>query len=105
MISCEFKDNKGRKYKNVYLNNEKEAIFCFNGVNHVFKVNPVMVLREGNSEFGDQLLFQFIILKKIKEYATKGDHDLFELYLSKKEGIEILERALEYFKGKEDIKK
>ena len=97
----ENKDNKNNNYFNGYLNQSGgTAIFCFNGTNQQFKGNPKIVLRRGSSQFGNEILFQFLIKEKVKEYNANSEHNVVEFYFSEEEGIKFLKDFLNFIEGK-----
>jgi len=93
------KDGKGNYYRNSYLNQDAEAVICVDGKNQVFKGNPKIVLRKGASKFGNQILFQFLINKKVEEYKANSKHDVLEFYFSEKDGMEFLKDTIKFFEG------
>ena len=95
-------DRKGNKYWNSYYKDDLNAIACFDGKNIVFKGTPKIVLRKGKSDFGDEILFQFLIKEKTKEYDSNSDHQVLEFYLDSKEGLQFLKDTIKFFEEAEN---
>lgn len=97
-------DGQGRTYFNGYPNIKTNAIFCNNGVNLEFSGKPNVFTRVGESVFGEELVFSFLIEKENKEYKASSKHNVMEFYLPKDKGIEFLEELLKKLKEKEEEK-
>jgi len=101
-------DPKGNMYWNSYANPLKDedpfkAIACFGNRNFVFEGVPKIVLRKGeNSEFGNELLLQFLIKKRVHEYPANSDHQVLEFYFNSKEGIHFLKEAIKFMEDEEN---
>jgi len=59
--------------------------------------NPNIVLRLGKSEFGEQMIFEYKVVKNQKEYksASTNPFEKLEYYLPKEQGIKFLKFVLE----------
>lgn len=105
-IFNENRDAKGRKYYNGYANLVTNAVVSF-GNNIQFSGKPKLVIREGDSVFGDELLFQFFILEKAKDYTRNTEHNTIEFYLPKEFGLKFCQDMLDYYwkvKGGQKVK-
>jgi len=99
------KDNKGREYLVNYFGNmgdKVEACLTLNGVVYVLSVVPKLVLRRGESAFGEQIFFDFRIDEVKHEYKTSTQFQGFELYLPKDEGLSFVREWLKYIEDDKD---
>lgn len=93
-------DNKGNFYLNCYSNIDTNADVCINDKNHILRGNPKIIARVGDSKFGEEIVFQFLI-KEIKEtYEKVSKYDTIEYYLPLEEGIKFLEKSLGFLRKK-----
>lgn len=91
-------DDKGRIYFNGYPNIKTNAVVSFGGKNQEFSGKPKIFTRIGESDFGEELVFSFLIEGLNKEYDSNSDHKTIEFYLPKDKGIEFLEELLKNLK-------
>lgn len=83
-------------FLSAYSNKLSEAVVSMDGKNVKLSGNPKMVLRLGNSQFGDQLVFEFLIKEKKEEFKKRSDWDSIEWYLPI-EYLSFLKDALNFF--------
>jgi hypothetical protein len=92
-------DNKENIFVKCFSNIETNAVVSINGKNIVVKGNPKISARIGNSKFGNELLFEFLIKEKISEYDSHSTYKSLEYYLPLEEGIKFLEESLLFLKN------
>ena len=97
-------DLKKNTYLNCYSNIDTDTIIALNGTNFELKGIQKIVVREGGSKFGNQLLFQFLVKEKINEYKSNSIYPTIEFYLPLDVGVEFLEQSLKYIKDKLEVK-
>jgi hypothetical protein len=71
IIKTQTIDKQGRTYNKIFSNFFQDAIICSNKINNVFEVKPNIAIREGDSQFGNQLVFQLVIQKEKEQYNSK----------------------------------
>ena len=94
IIKTETKDRNGAKYIKIFSNFDQGAIVCFNEINDRFDVKPNISIRSGGSGmFGDEVVLQLTINKKLERYiaGTKTNH--IETY------FKLNKQTLEFFEG------
>jgi hypothetical protein len=94
-------DIKGRLYMNGYPNILSNCNVGINGKNMAFKGKPKIFTRHGESEFGEELVFSFLIEKPITEYKINSKHNVLEFYLPKDKGIQFLKEYIAFLEAKE----
>lgn len=92
------KDKEGREYHNIKFKKQIEAVLCIDGVNKVFFGFPRVVIRKGNSHFGEQVYIQFWIQEKGKEYKDNTQWQNFEFYFTNMEFLEFITIVYNYIK-------
>ena len=95
-------DLEGRKYYHVKCNYKTDAVLTWQNKNIVFVGNSDIILRKGDSDFGEQIILQLYIDKAKEVYKTKTKHSMMEIYLPKEDGIKILKEAIKYFEEQEN---
>lgn len=88
-------DNQGRKYHKVTYDKDIPCVITLNGTNLKVTGTPRIVLRTGDSKFGEEVLFEFFITSFDEEYPTNSKWNCTEYYLTKDEAINFLKTALE----------
>ena len=101
LIEREYTDSENRLYKHIILPGIKKAVLTNKGMNKEFEGEVKIVIREGESKFGEEVLIEFRILEELKEYSTATKHNCFESYIKKEEAIELFDQILKKLK-KED---
>jgi len=92
-------DNKGRVYDHLFSNFNQDAVVCINGLNSSFDIRPNISIRKGVGKYGEQLILQFVIDKKIEEYKAVSKLDHIETYFKlNKETLEFFERIVKLLK-------
>ena len=95
-------DTKGRKYFHVKNNYKTEAVLTWENKNIVFTGKSDIILRKGDSEFGEEIILQLYIDKAKDVYKTKTKHSMMEIYLPKDDGIKMLKEAIKYFEEQDN---
>jgi len=93
-----YEDDQGRLYHNIYFVKDTNINVAVDGVNTTYHGTPKITFREGNSVYGEEMILQFNIKDKIKEYNMNSDWQTVEQYFDFDDGIKFLEQALEYIK-------
>jgi len=91
------RDSNGNNYTKVGGDKETKAIICMKGTNKLLKGKVNISLRQGNSGFGPEVVFQFKIDEQEKEYEASSPWEHLEIYLPKDVGklyIEEMARIL-----------
>lgn len=91
-------DKTGRKYDHHWFGVITNTIFCENGVNRVFEGTPQLIIREGDSVFGNEIIFQFIINGEKPSYNAISPINHIEFYLPKEKAIEIFTNIIKFLK-------
>lgn len=87
-------DSKGRIYHHIAIPCIKEGVLSLGESNMVYEGWFKVVLRNGESKFGEQVIFEFRIDKLKETYPCKSKHDCFEVYMPKKEALEVFARII-----------
>lgn len=90
-------DKDGREYLVLGSKTMSESVIAWHGQNVVFKGFPRLMLRRGDSVFGEQLVMQFYIKELAKTYEVRSEREVIEIYFSREQGIEYLKRCLAEF--------
>jgi len=93
-------DTKGVKYKHHLIGDGilTDAIINVDGKNRVFKGVPEIIIREGESIFGNQLIFNFLINSEIESYPASTPHKRLEIYFPKDKALELLQKIIDALK-------
>jgi len=97
------KDNRGNIYYNLKYYKQVEACICIDGKNQDFKGYPKVVIRTGDSKYKNQILLQFLITEKIKEYPSNSVYRTIEYYFTIQDGIEFFTELNKALKDIKDI--
>ena len=99
-IYLQVEEKKGEMFFNFKLKKLINCVVCIDGINKVVKGSPRIVYRIRNKTYGSEIYFQFWInpLKDKEEYEANTPWENVEYYLKEKEGIDLLETALEFIK-------
>ncbi len=100
-IYLQIQHHKGCEFHNIKYKSLTKSVLCIDGVNKTFLGYPRIVYRKGGVN-GGEIYFQFWIKGEENSYKANSSWDNFEYYLTSKEGIELLEVALEYIKSLEE---
>jgi len=89
-----FIDSNHRKYTHLVSNDKTMNLRMGDSIKE-FSGRFEIVHREGESKFGEQVLFEFVINKKINEYKNNSNNNInyVEIYFSKEEIKELLSNA------------
>lgn len=93
-------DDYGRKYVKVWYPERQESVVSYNGSNHIFIGVPRMVLRTGDSSFGEQIFFDLFDTNYKGKLKQNTKYNTSEFYLGKLNGMEFLEYSLDVFRKK-----
>lgn len=93
-------DKKGRRYFTAYSNKTSNAVIHLGDKNTIIEGNPKIRLRLGESEFGEEFVFELLRTGKITQTPKNSKYDSVEIYLPKDFGLDFFERALAFFKRK-----
>lgn len=98
------KDKKGREYEHFILKNKK-LIIKIGDKNELFKGDFKIVSRKGESKFGEEVLVEFLIHGKEKEYVAScgSGFDYTEVYLKPEEAKELFENFLKSTQKVENV--
>jgi len=99
-IFQENKDTKGKRFLNGYPNIRTNCNVAFKDKNMVFKGKPKIFVRNGESEFGEEIGFSFLIEGVITDYKVNSIHDCVEFYLPKDKGIQFLKEFIKFLEEK-----
>lgn len=88
-------DKEGRIYHNFYFRDTTEAVTAIEGINKSYYGTAKVVLREGESSFGEQMVFMFLFNGQNSKYCGKSKHNTIEWYLPKDKGINFLFEVME----------
>jgi len=99
------KDNKGRIYHHIGGDVVSTGIICNEGTNTHCEGKLNLALRNGESKFGDEIIFQLIIDKVVQKYSAVSPLNHLEIYFSRENAVEMFEKMLEILKDKKQIDK
>ena len=91
-------DRQGRVYLTTYSKEKTEAVISLGDRNTTITGIPKLNLRFGDSQFGEQLFFEFLGKGEIRTLPKRSNYDTIEIYYATEKGIQFLKDSLDYFK-------
>ena len=94
--------NEGEQtFHNIKYKKAVNCVVAVDGVNKTFRGFPRIVLSQGESQFKEEMYFQFWINEKTgEEYKMNTGWENIECHLGAFDGIKFLEVALQYIKSR-----
>lgn len=94
-------DATGKVYKNYYFDNKTDGLLAFKQKILNFKGLPKIVIRNGSSKYGEQMIFQFLIDGEFELTDKRTKHNTLEIYFPKEAGIDFLKQVIKDLEVKE----
>lgn len=91
-------DAMGRKYFHIWFDVVTNSVVCIDGVNRTFEGIPQVIMRNGDSAFGNEVVLQFVIKGEKPSYNASSPYNHIEMYLPKEQAISIFEKMLKKLK-------
>ena len=96
-------DKDGHVWLIAYANTPSRAVVSLKEFqkNLIVNGNPAIALRLGDSQFGEELIFEVFRKQNdiLQRTPKRTNHDLIECYYPKASGLEFFEQTLKYFKA------
>lgn len=96
------KDKDGRTYYTGYANKTTNAVISLNDVNLIVEGNPKINIRDGDSRYGEELIIELLRTGSVIQTPKKSNYDSIEIYFPKNEGLQLIERFIDFYKGRDN---